>query len=71
MYLSKHIFEIRDVVVANVTRMLACGSASMGTRLYKCKNSGCTYYTKYLNQSCKSRACCSGGVNSTERWMVA
>ncbi|WP_173400258.1 transposase zinc-binding domain-containing protein, partial [Vibrio owensii] len=58
IYLSKHISEIRDVVVDNVTRMMACGSASMRARLYKCKNSGCTY-TKYLNQSCKSRACSS------------
>ncbi len=40
----------------------------MGSRLYKCKNSGCTY-TKYLNQSCKSRACSSCGVKSTERWI--
>ncbi len=47
---------------------MTCGSASMGSRLYKCKNSGCTY-TKYLNQSCKSRACSSCGVKSTERWI--
>ncbi|ARR10453.1 transposase (plasmid) [Vibrio campbellii] len=66
IYLSKHNSEIRDVVV--VTRMMTCGSASMGARLYKCKNSGCTY-TKYLNQSCKSRACSSCGVKSTERWI--
>ncbi|HHC6517481.1 TPA: IS91 family transposase [Vibrio parahaemolyticus] len=68
IYLSKHISEIRDVVIDNVTRMMACGSASMGSRLYKCKNTGCTY-TKYLNQSCKSRACSSCGVKSTERWI--
>tara|TARA_Y100000588_G_C13873785_1_gene761436 strand:- start:233 stop:469 length:237 start_codon:yes stop_codon:yes gene_type:complete len=30
IYLSKHISEIRDIVVDNVTRMMACGSASMG-----------------------------------------
>ncbi|TNZ82946.1 IS91 family transposase, partial [Vibrio parahaemolyticus] len=68
IYLSKHISEIREVVIDNVTRMMACGSANMGSRLYKCKNSGCTY-TKYLNQSCKSRACSSCGVKSTERWI--
>ncbi|MHA2690744.1 IS91 family transposase, partial [Vibrio harveyi] len=27
IYLSKHISEIRDVVVDNVTRMMACGSS--------------------------------------------
>ncbi|MEK2085435.1 transposase zinc-binding domain-containing protein [Vibrio parahaemolyticus] len=53
IYLSKHISEIREVVVDNVTRMMACGSSSMGSRLYKCKNSGCSY-TKNLNQTCKS-----------------
>ncbi|MFV8458845.1 transposase zinc-binding domain-containing protein [Vibrio owensii] len=46
--------------------MMTCGSASMGSRLYKCKNSGCTY-TKYLNQSNKSRSCSSCGVKSTKR----
>ena len=30
IYLSKHISEIREVVVDNVTRMMACGSSSMG-----------------------------------------
>ncbi|WP_444812725.1 transposase zinc-binding domain-containing protein, partial [Vibrio jasicida] len=68
MYLSKHISEIREVVVDNVTRMVACGSSSMGSRLYKCKNSGCTY-TKNFNQTCKSRACSSCGVKSIERWI--
>ncbi|XEV12241.1 transposase (plasmid) [Vibrio alginolyticus] len=68
IHLSQHQSEIREVVIDNVTRMIACGSAYMGSRLYKCKNSDCTY-TKYLNQSCKSRACSSCGVKSTERWI--
>ncbi len=64
--LRQHQSEIREVVIDNVTRMIACGSAGMGSRLYQCKNSACTY-TKYLTPRCKSRACSSCGVKSTER----
>lgn len=67
-FLAKRQHELRQVVIDNITQMLACGSAALGSRYYTCKDSKCTY-SKFIHQSCKSRACSSCGVKATERWI--
>lgn len=67
-YLRENVHHIRDAVLENVTKMLACGTAAFGSREYHCRRSGCTHI-KFINQTCKSRACNSCGVKATERWI--
>jgi hypothetical protein len=70
MFLNQHIDNIRDSVIENVTKMLACGTAAFGSRKYCCSNSHCSHI-KYIHQTCKSRACNSCGTKATERWVQA
>ena len=67
-YLNQHIGPVRDAVIENVTKMLACGTAALGSRKYTCSNDNCTH-TKYIHQTCKSRACNSCGTKATEHWV--
>jgi hypothetical protein len=67
-YLNQHIGPVRDAVIENVTKMLACSTAAFGSRKYTCSNDGCSH-TKYIHQTCKSRACNSCGTKSTEHWV--
>ncbi|WP_318494337.1 transposase zinc-binding domain-containing protein, partial [Photobacterium leiognathi] len=67
-FLNNHIGHIREVVIENVTKMLACGTAAFGSRKYTCANTCCSHI-KFINQTCKSRACNSCGTKATERWV--
>jgi len=48
--------------------MLACGTATFGSRKYAWSN-GNYSHTKYIHQTCKSRACNSCGTKATEHWV--
>lgn len=67
-FLHNNKATLRTVVIENVTKMLACGTAAFGSREYHCSNSKCTHI-KYIHQTCKSRACSSCGMKATERWI--
>ena len=67
-YLNKHASTLRQVVIDNVTKMLACGTAAFGSKEYRCSHSDCTH-RKYIHQTCKSRFCSSCGIKATERWI--
>lgn len=67
-FLNKHIGHVREAVIENVTKMLACGTAAFGSRKYTCSNNRCSHI-KFINQTCKSRACNSCGTKATERWV--
>ena len=70
MYLNQHQGPVRPSVLENVTKMLACGTAAFGSRKYSCSNNNCSH-TKFIHQTCKSRACNSCGTKSTEQWVQA
>ncbi|SGY87097.1 ISPsy3, transposase [Moritella viscosa] len=67
-YLNQHIGLVHDAVIENVTKILACGTAVFGSRKYASSNNNCTH-TKYIHQTCKSRACNSSCIKATERWV--
>ncbi|XYK50601.1 IS91 family transposase [Serratia bockelmannii] len=49
--------------------MLACGTCAMGVRRYCCALPGCVH-TRFFCQSCKSKACSSCGLKTTEQWIA-
>ena len=67
-YLSQNIGNVRDAVIENVSKMLACGTTALGSRKYTCSNENCSH-TKFIHQTCKSRACNSCGTKATEHWV--
>jgi len=42
-YLNQNIGHVRDAVMENVTKILACGTAVFGSRKYTCSNGNCSY----------------------------
>ncbi|PKF48733.1 hypothetical protein AT251_24015 [Enterovibrio nigricans] len=48
--------NVRDAVIENVIKFLACGTSAFGSRRCHCDKPGCSH-EKYLHQTCKSRAC--------------
>lgn len=67
-YLHNNKDTIRDVVVENVTKMMHCATSVYGSKHYTCSNPNCTH-SKYIHQTCKSRACSSCGMKATEQWI--
>ena len=66
---EKHGDSISQWTRLSVERMLACGTASMGGRRYCCASPDCTH-PRFFCQSCKSKACSSCGMKSTEQQHV-
>ncbi len=67
-FLNKHIGHVREAVIENVTKVLACGTAAFGSRKYTCANTRSSHI-KFINQTCKSWACNNCGTKATERWV--
>jgi hypothetical protein len=58
---------IRDVVVKNVEKVMACGDKDkLGYSLYVCS---CCGGKKYVAHTCKSRFCNSCGKVMTDKWI--
>lgn len=51
-----------------VDRMLTCGIASMGARLYCCSSEDCTH-SRFFCQTYKSKGCSTCGFKATEQWV--
>lgn len=66
-FYNKNKGNIRDVVVENVNKVMACGEADIiGYHLYECPD--CGRELRVAN-TCKSRFCNSCGKIMTDRWM--
>ena len=61
--------DLREVEVAEVTKMLACGRPALGGKEWHCENPDCTH-AKNIWFTCSSRACSRCGKKSTDNWIV-
>jgi len=61
--------SIRDVVVDNVSRVLACGSSDLGCATFQCSNPHCSHEHR-VPFTCKSRFCPSCGKKRTDQWIA-
>lgn len=68
-FLEKNGHQLSDWTKLSVERMLACGTCAMGVRRYCCCSPDCTH-SRFLCQSCKSKACSSCGLKGTEQWIT-
>ncbi|KKF35901.1 IS91 family transposase [Erwinia tracheiphila] len=68
-FLDKNGHQLSDWTKLSVERMLACGTCAMGVRRYCCSSPDCTH-SRFLCQSCKSKACSSCGLKGTEQWIA-
>ncbi|NJD84797.1 IS91 family transposase, partial [Candidatus Erwinia dacicola] len=68
-YLEKHGDSVSQWTPLAVERMRACGTCAMGVRRYCCASPDCTH-SRFVCQSCKSKACSAGGMKSTEQWIA-
>ncbi len=66
-FYNKHAHLIRDSIIINVCKLLACGSAFLGFHQYTCQTCG---NSKKVFHSCKSRFCSSCGKKATEEWIA-
>lgn len=60
--------NLRDVEVAEVTKMLACGKSLLGGKRVECENESCPH-GKDIWFTCSSRACSCCGKKSTDNWI--
>lgn len=60
----KHL--IRDSIVKNICKVLACASGALGFATFTCENCG---HSKIVHHTCKSRFCSSCGKKATEQWL--
>jgi len=67
-YFKKHEQDIREPVVDNVVKMLACGTQVMGYATHCCSNGQCAH-SKKVCFSCKSRFCPTCGKKATDQWI--
>jgi len=58
--------KIRQDILTNVIKIMACGSAFLGYRVYQCPDCD---FTKACFLTCKSRFCASCGKKATENWI--
>ncbi|PNK88331.1 IS91 family transposase [Serratia odorifera] len=68
-FLEKNGHQLTDWTKLSVERMLACGTCAMGVRRYCCSSPDCTH-SRFLCQTCKSKACSSCGLKGTEQWIA-
>lgn len=66
-FYNKYKHLIRDSIVINVCKLLACGTAFLGFHQYTCQNCG---NSKKVFHTCKSRFCSSCGKKTTEDWIA-
>ncbi|MGL4893366.1 MAG: IS91 family transposase, partial [Shewanella sp.] len=66
---AKHGDHIRPIVIESIEKMLWCSTSVYGSKLYTCENPQCTH-AKYIQLSCKGRACSPCGTTATERWIA-
>ena len=57
---------IRDDIIINVIKFIACGTPYLGCHVYQCPNCTCT---KTVFHTCKSRFCSSCGKKATDNWI--
>ena len=57
---------IRPDIITNIIKILACGNAFLGYRLYKCFSCN---HIKPVFHTCKSRFCSTCGKKATENWI--
>ena len=65
-FLEKTKTPIRPAILANVMKIINCGSKAMGFHVYECKD---CQYTKKVFHTCKSRFCSSCGKKATDAWV--
>lgn len=68
-FLEKNGHQLTDWTKLSVERMLACGTCAMGVRRYCCSSPDCSH-SRFLCQTCKSKACSSCGLKGTEQWIA-
>jgi len=57
---------IRNDIISNVVKIMACGTPFMGYHLYQCPECPCIKVCFY---TCKSRFCSSCGKKATDHWI--
>ncbi len=67
-YYQKHTASLRDVVLDNINRILACGRLFMGYATWLCSNEQCSH-SKKICMGCKSRFCNTCGKKLTDQWI--
>lgn len=65
-FFNKFSHLIRDSIIINVCKVLACGTETLGFHSYECSQCG---DTKTVCHTCKSRFCSSCGKKATEQWI--
>ena len=64
-YCNWYTGEIRESVIENVRKILACRTFLLGYHLYECPRCSSV---RFIPHSCKSRFCSSCGKIATDRW---
>jgi hypothetical protein len=58
--------NIRDAIIVNIAKIIACRTSFLGFHEYKCENCGKSIKVPH---SCKSRFCTSCGKKATDMWI--
>lgn len=67
-FYQKHKHSLREAIPIAVAKLLSCKHVVRGRQTYQCSNPQCPH-TKYVNHTCKSRACSSCGKKATAIWI--
>jgi len=65
-FFNKFQHLIRNSIIINVCKILACGTEALGFHSYQCPT---CHETKKVFHTCKSRFCSSCGKKATEQWI--
>ena len=65
---EKYHAKIRIAIVVCIVKLLSCRNIIRGYHQYRCSNPTCSH-VKYVNHTCKCKACSSCGKKATELWI--
>jgi len=67
-FFNKNKHKIRNDITTCIIKLLSCKHKIRGRHEYHCANPDCSHI-KYINFTCKCKACSSCGKKSTEVWL--
>jgi hypothetical protein len=67
-FYEKYQDKIRIAIVVCITKLLSCRNLIRGYHQYRCSDPNCSH-VKYINHTCKCKACSSCGKKATELWI--
>lgn len=67
-FYQKYQDKIRIAIVVCIAKLLSCRNIIRGYHKYCCSNPNCSHI-KYVNHTCKCKACSSCGKKATELWI--